>query len=63
MKSFVAMSALVLAAVSSASAQEAHTLKLAPLRVTLDQHTKEATIDFTLQDNSGGAYTTCSYQW
>ncbi|KAL3444709.1 hypothetical protein BJX65DRAFT_310706 [Aspergillus insuetus] len=63
MKSFAAASTLLLAAVSSVSAQEAHTLKLAPLRVTLDQHTKGATIDFTVQDNSGGAYTTCSYEW
>ncbi|KAL2795554.1 hypothetical protein BJX66DRAFT_336889 [Aspergillus keveii] len=56
------MSALALAAVSSVSAQDAHTLKLAPLRVTLDQHTKEAIIDFTVQDNSDGAYTACSYK-
>jgi hypothetical protein len=57
------MPALALAAVSSVSAQDAHTLKLAPLRATLDQHTKEAIIDFTVQDNSDGAYTACSYEW
>ncbi|KAL3485272.1 hypothetical protein BJX62DRAFT_243117 [Aspergillus germanicus] len=63
MKPFATISAVVLAVVSLVSAQDAHILKLAPLRVTLDQHTKEATINFTVQDNSDGAYATCSYEW
>ncbi|KAL4936607.1 hypothetical protein BDV06DRAFT_227727 [Aspergillus oleicola] len=64
MKSFAAIST-ILAAASTASAQfgDTHVLKLAPLSVKTLTESRTARIDFTVQDLTGGAYTTCSTAW
>ncbi|KAL4967795.1 uncharacterized protein BDV14DRAFT_197437 [Aspergillus stella-maris] len=64
MKSFAAIST-ILAAASTARAQfgDAHVLKLEPLSVKTLTESQTARIDFTVQDLTGGAYTTCSTAW
>ncbi|KAL4886446.1 hypothetical protein BJY04DRAFT_213212 [Aspergillus karnatakaensis] len=62
MKSFAAISAIFLAAASTAAAQTSG-LKLVPLTVKHLSNTKKTSINFTVQDLNGAAYTTCQHEW
>ncbi|KAL3490662.1 hypothetical protein BJX62DRAFT_237948 [Aspergillus germanicus] len=64
MKSFATF-ATIIGAASMASAQTpaAHVLRLTPLSVKTLTESQTARIDFTVQDPTGGASTTCSTAW
>ncbi|KAJ0414652.1 hypothetical protein BJY00DRAFT_294621 [Aspergillus carlsbadensis] len=64
MKSFATIATLI-ATASMASAQppSAHVLRLTPLSVKTLTESQTARIDFTVEDPTGGASTTCSTAW
>ncbi|KAL3450326.1 hypothetical protein BJX65DRAFT_305168 [Aspergillus insuetus] len=64
MKSFATFTTLIGAA-SMASAQipSAHVLRLTPLSVKTLTESQTARVDFTVEDPTGGATTTCSTAW